>query len=135
MDWPVPIGSALLVNQAERSSTEHKGSANVPVIEFGLAFGAGKFTYRGHTERLTGKPLQILKALWEAKDHTLTRDALREKIWPESLPENNTIDSTVLRARNAMRKALVAVHGKCENDPIKGQDKGAPYAWELCLPE
>jgi len=120
---------------AGQVTRDDSGAGSVSTVQAILTFSAGEFVYRAHTEQLTGIPLQILKALWEAKDKTLTRDVLRDKIWKDdTYVENNTISSHVSAARDALRKAIMATEGSCAIDPIEKRDRGDNLAWRIRLP-
>jgi DNA-binding winged helix-turn-helix (wHTH) protein len=85
-----------------------------------LTFTAGGFIYRNVEERLPGKPLEILKALFQAPRRELTRNDLLKKCWPEgNAVENSTISNHVSDARKALRRAMDKAGTKPPQDARK----------------
>src|SRR5262249_30591266 len=73
-----------------------------------LTFLPGAFVYRRRRVPLSGKPLQVLRALSEAQGNTLTLAALRDKVWPDCVIGDEAIRSAVAAARKALRQAMQA---------------------------
>jgi hypothetical protein len=101
-----------------------------------LAFIPGAFLYRGKKFALSGKPLEILRALTEAPSRTLSLEQLHDKIWSgerDGVGEE-TIRSAVHAARKALRKALKTTNSSVTN-PIRNVERGSRRtAWCLDLP-
>lgn len=100
-----------------------------------VTFLPGAFLYRGHRQPLSGKPLEVLKALYEAQGKTLTLAALRDKVWTDSITGEETIRSAVKAVRKAVRQAIEAVGAEGPADPVPAVDRGTNRtAWRLELP-
>jgi hypothetical protein len=112
------------------SVSNQTGSANG-----GLTFLPGAFLYRGHTERLGGKPLEVLKVIYAAPGKSLTLRALQDKIWPDCDTGQETVRSAIMRARRALRDAMKAAKIDGPADPLPAADRGTNRtAWRLDLP-
>lgn len=100
-----------------------------------LTFVPGAIVYRGQREPLTGKPWQVLKALAEAPDCTLSLRDLLGKVWENTVIGEEAVRRHVYSARKALRKAMRAAHVTPPDDPIHAVDRGTNRtAWHLDLP-
>jgi hypothetical protein len=100
----------------------------------GLSFLPGAFVYRGHTQRLGGKPLEVLKAIYAAPGKALTLTALQDKIWPDCETGEETVRCAVMVARKALRRAMKAVKVDGPDDPLPAVDRGTNRTdWRLDL--
>jgi hypothetical protein len=126
---PEPNTSATQVHEA-RPEASTAASSNKE-----LQFIPGGFLYRGHVQRLSGKPLAVLRALYDSRWKRQTLDDLRRTVWCDSAPEEETIRSTVSSARKALKAAFVAVGIEGPKNPIPTADRGnGTTAWRLVLP-
>ena len=100
-----------------------------------LTFEPGAFVFRGHKEILVGKPLQVLKALWQAQGKTLTLVALQRTVWADSTTGQETVRSAVSAVRQAVRRAFKAININGPDDPLQLVERGQGLtAWHLDLP-
>ena len=101
----------------------------------GLKFLPGMFVYRGHEQRLAGKPLEVLRALAAAPGKALTLNALQDKVWPDCDTGQEAVRCAVMAARKALRKAIKAAKIDGPADPLPVVDRGTNRtAWRLDLP-
>jgi hypothetical protein len=100
-----------------------------------LTFEPGAFVYRGHREPLSGKPLQVIEALYLASGNVCTLKALQDTIWKDTSSGEEAIRSAVQAARDALRRAMRAVSVEGPKNPIPTADRGSGRtAWRLDLP-
>lgn len=83
------------------------GSAERPVIQFGafeLNSRAGELRKHGSRVRLQNKPFRILELLLERPGDVVTRDELRETLWPENVfvDFDHGLNSAVNKLRDAL---------------------------------
>src|SRR5437867_9129616 len=64
---------------------------------------AGELRRRGRKVKLQEKPFQVLVALLERPGELVTRDELRQKLWPDTYVD---FDRSVTIAMNKLREAL-----------------------------
>jgi hypothetical protein len=123
---------AILGWQPQESGPDSAEPASRGEAGRGLDFVPGAIIYRGHRERLPGKPWKVLKALAEARDKTLTLSDLQDDIWSESASGQDAVRSAVSTARNAVRKVMQAAGVSGPEDPIPAVDRGTKStAWQL----
>src|SRR5215813_13822556 len=77
------------------------------IVRFGVFevdLEAGEVRKAGLRQRLTGQPFQLLQALLERPGEIVTRDELRQRIWPE----NTFVDYELAlkKAVNRLREVL-----------------------------
>ena len=107
-----------------------------------MAFTAGGFIYRNVEEQLSGKPLDVLKALYHAPRKTLTKNDLLKTFWTDSAVEDSTVSNAVSDARKALVRAMKragtkAPRGAKKTYPIMnvnrggGDGEGSRTAWKL----
>jgi hypothetical protein len=107
-----------------------------------LEFIPGGFVYRAVRQKLTGKPLDVLKYLYDAKKRRATLRDLRKEFWSDSdaCPEN--VNNAISDARKALQAAMKLARvrlpkGAQKYYPIVLLDKGEirkderRTAWEL----
>jgi DNA-binding response OmpR family regulator len=100
-----------------------------------LEFPRGAIVYRGHRERLSGKPWQVLKALAIAPGQTLSLIDILRTVWGNRVIGEEAVRRHSYTARKALRKALKAAGIKAIEDPIPVVDRGTDQtAWRLDLP-
>jgi hypothetical protein len=100
-----------------------------------LTFLPGAFVYRGHRQKLGGKPLEVLKALAVAPGKSLALSELQKRIWPECDTGEETIRCAVMTARKALRAAMKAAKVNGPDNPLPVVDRGTNRtAWRLDLP-
>jgi hypothetical protein len=127
---PVRGRSQIEVVQAKKRLAD---SANTKVSK--LTFPPGAIVYRGHRQPLTGKPWQVLKAIAEAPDYTLSLDDLLKKVWSDTVIGEEAVRRHVYTARKALRTLMRTAHVKRPDDPIPAVDRGTNRtAWHLALP-
>jgi DNA-binding response OmpR family regulator len=101
----------------------------------GLTFLPGALLYRGHRQELSGYPLAILQALYQAPGQTLTLRAILDKVWGDNMVGEETVRSHISTARNALREVLQAAGVEDPADPLPCVDRGTGRtAWRLDLP-
>jgi hypothetical protein len=116
---------------------DHLGSpppANLEII-------AGGFAYRGKTYDLAGRSFQMLRALFDAKHHRMSRNDLRTQLSVNDDHVNypdQVIADTAKSLRKALRKALEET-GELERDgktidPLPSYDEGKNLAYGLNMP-
>ncbi len=96
-----------------------------------LRFLSGAFFYRSHREPLTRKPWQVLKALAEAPDRTLSLRDLLGEVWGNTVIGEEAVRRHVYTARQALRRAMRTAHVTPPDDPIYAVDRGTnrcPFA-------
>jgi hypothetical protein len=106
------------------------GGAGVP-----LTFSPGALVYGNRRFPLTGKRLEVLRALAEAPERTRTAGELLKAVWGDVAVEEDTVRSAVSGARKALRAAMQAAGVAPPADPIPVVDRGTGrLAWRLDLP-
>jgi hypothetical protein len=126
----VDAGAAKSENTAQQDSS---GKSNRTAGM--LSFIPGGFVYRGQRHDLSGKPLQVLEALYQAPGQAMTLLRLRDKIWCDEEVGQEAIRSAVKVARDALRVAMRRAKSSETNDPIPNIDRGTGRtAWRLDLP-
>jgi hypothetical protein len=90
----------------------------------GLVFLPGGFRYRGIEESLPGKPLDVLKAFYDAPDKTMTLAALLAEFWSESDAGPEVVRNAISDARKALRRAMERAKQVGPADPIPCVNKG-----------
>jgi hypothetical protein len=107
-----------------------------------LTFENGAFRYKGGPrQKLTGKPLQVLKRLAAAPNHTLSIRELGKIVWGYGDIDgdhDDTIRSAVSAARRALRGTMRdagEIGPDDVFDPIPCVDKRPNLAWKLELPD
>jgi len=132
---PTPKGT-----DADRDGVENNPTA--PAKDNSLTLLPGGFVYRKVEMDLSGKPLDILKALYLAPLKTLKRNQLVGRLWKENAVENSTVSNAISDARNALRAAMKrakrrAPKGAKNNYPIVtinrggGDGEDSRTAWRL----
>jgi DNA-binding response OmpR family regulator len=73
---------------------------------------------RGTPHRLTYKEAQILKLLWERRNHVVTREELLQKIWGvEGYIQSRTVDNHIVQLRKLIEadpkkpRFILSIHG------------------------
>ncbi|MCI0464602.1 MAG: hypothetical protein L0Z62_47335 [Gemmataceae bacterium] len=133
--WLGSIHGTIIQALEEAWAIEEADPPQQTGTDTGLTFLPGAFVYRGHQEPLSGKPLEVLRALHQARAQTLTLTELRNMIWADSVTGDETIRCAVLAARKALRQAMKAVGVQDPADPIPVVDRGTKRtAWRLNLP-
>src|SRR5918993_5073295 len=95
---------------AEHTSKQHVNGAATEgrkVVRFGvfeLDSSTGELRKRGVRQRLQGRPLQVLQALLEHPGELVTREQLRQRLWPSDVFVD--FDSGLNTAANRLRLAL-----------------------------
>jgi hypothetical protein len=101
-----------------------------------LALCAGGFEFRGQPHTLTGRPLDMLRALLAARFRCLGVDELRVALAIDdvavSFPEQVVKDSAK-DLRRALRQAVESAGLSCD-DPLPSQGKGKSLSYRLSLP-
>jgi hypothetical protein len=96
----------------------------------------GGFRYAGRRHDLTGRPLDMLRALLESTDGSLTADELRVKmrVSDESVdyPEQ-VVRDTARRLRRALRRACAAAGRPCA-DPLPSTGRRDDLTYRLAMP-
>jgi hypothetical protein len=106
-----------------------------PLPPADLEFQPGAIVYRGHREPLSGKPLQILKALAQAPGRTLSLKDIFRIVWGSTVIGEEAVRRHIYTTRKALRKLLQAASVKDPQDPIPAVDRGTDLtAWRLDLP-
>jgi hypothetical protein len=110
-------------------------ATKVPVA---VSLCPGGFEYRGHPNKLSGRPLQMLKAMLGSRHLRCTRDELRKSMGIDddavSYPEKVVID-TGKKLRAALLAALRASGQKCDDfDPLPSTGEGADLTYSLNMP-
>jgi hypothetical protein len=99
-----------------------------------LVFLPGGFKYGGELCPLRGKPLDVLKALYRAPDRALTLRDLQRAVWGVEPTGEEAVRSAIMRARNAVRGAMLAAGVSAPADPIPCVERGTDRtAWRLDL--
>jgi hypothetical protein len=106
----------------ERNNGDHDTS---------LQLVAGGFEYGGKVFNLTGRPLQLLEALLNAKHRRATVDQLRDKMGINDAAVEYPVQ-VVKDTASELRKVLKDAT-KCE-DPLPSVGKAASLAYYLNLP-
>jgi hypothetical protein len=114
---------------ATSKEDESQSAANVELIP-------GGFLYKGKTHDLTGRPLEMLKALLKSCYLRLSasevREALRVDDETVEFPEQ-VIKDTASELRLKLRKAVADAGLKCDN-PLPSLGKGKDLTYKLDLP-
>ncbi len=103
----------------------------------GLKIVAGGFVYRSQPKkRLSAKPLGVLRAALQARNHIIRAASVLATVWrgrPEATERN--VGDAVGKVRRALRDVLSAENVECEDDPFPCiSESPEPVAWELKLP-
>jgi len=97
----------FLVSSLSSESAIATSPNQPPVVRFGVFevdVTAGEVRKSGLRQKLTGQPFQLLQALLERPGEVVTRDELRQRIWPE----NTFVDYELAlkKAVNRLREVL-----------------------------
>ena len=88
---------------------------------FRLDLNAGELHKDGHRIRLQEQPFQILKMLLERPGEVVTREAIRQKLWPnDTIVEfDHSINAAIKKLRSALG-GLVGAATLCGNGGTQG---------------
>ena len=98
-----------------------------------MDFVEGAFVLNGKQYDLSGKPLEMLRAVAESHGGRCRADSMLVTVWSESLVDGSTIRSTAARVRKMLRRAL-ADQGQDVGNPFPRIGRGRDLAYKLDLP-
>src|SRR5690606_10894364 len=112
------------VRSRPRGRTDRTSAAAPQKARFGDAgeivvdFNTLTAVVRGDTRRLTYKEAEILKLLWERRNHVVTREELLQKIWGvEGYIQSRTVDNHIVQLRKLLEqdpkkpRFILSIHG------------------------
>lgn len=98
-----------------------KDSAGESLIKIGaleVNFASYSGFSGGEPVQMSHKEVEVLKCLWENRNHTVSRDKLLDEVWGyEESPTTRTVDNFILRLRQKIEidsnhpKIILTVHG------------------------
>src|SRR5262245_48620082 len=86
---------------------------NSPVYEFGafrLEVGERRLLYEGRPMPLTTKVFDTLRVLLERPGRLLTKDELMQRIWPDTVVEENNLNHNISVLRRALGEQAIGKH-------------------------
>jgi hypothetical protein len=95
-----------------------------------LVFEPGRVRYRDRVEDLSGKPWEVVRAIWTAPGHRMRVADILKAVWKDPIINEDTVREHVRKARPILQKLL----GNKKLDPIPCVDRGpdrTAYAIDL----
>ena len=131
-----PIIPAMPTNGTPVQKAREDAPADKPLLEF----LPGAFIYNGVVQKdLRGKPLVVLKEIYESRYKRLTMLELQSRVCGESTAGQEAIRSHIHKARKALQAAMSDADVTHIHDPIPCTDRGdgpgrqSKAAWKLVL--
>lgn len=108
---------------------------SVPDARINFELWPGGFFLHDQKMKLPGKPLGVLKSLFQARHRCRTFRDLRNEIWgEESLATEQNVKDAIKTLRATLRKAFKKAKGVAPtSDPIPCVSRGQNLAWQLRL--
>jgi hypothetical protein len=112
-------------------------NAEAPVKSAGpneMAIIPGAIALGDYRVELSGKPWEVLQAIYQSRFKTLTRDELSKDVWGAESPTDDNIRGCIHFAREALRALYKLAGHKSIEDPLPAVGRGKLLAWRLELP-
>src|SRR6266478_2064628 len=103
------------------------------VVKFGVFevdLQAGEVRKAGMRQKLAGQPFQVLQALLERPQEIVTREELRERLWP-----GNTFVDYDLALKKAINRLREVLGDSAENENSWGANRWSSLGANRCAPD
>ena len=148
--WPSherPAGEALVLHSCSLGSGMVVAASPAPIsrLHFGVFTvdpGAGELSKHGIRVKLQERPFQLLVALVERPGEVVTREELRQRLWPDGtfVDFDHSISSAINRLRSALSDSATraALHRDCRparvSFPLSGLQSRTRRLSDIAMP-